>query len=91
MDLRHMRYFLALAQEQSVSRAAERLHMAQPPLSRQMRQMEEDLGVELFVRTSRGIELTEAAHSLLRDVPNILELARLARERALRADRKSVV
>ncbi|MDR3014261.1 MAG: LysR family transcriptional regulator [Delftia acidovorans] len=87
MDLRHMRYFLALAQEQSVSRAAQRLHMAQPPLSRQMRQMEEDLGVELFVRTSRGIELTEAAHSLLRDVPNILELARLARERALRAGR----
>lgn len=80
-----MRYFLALAEEKSVSRAAERLHMAQPPLSRQMRQMEEDLGVELFVRTARGIQLTEAAQSLLHDVPNILELARLARERALRA------
>ena len=80
-----MRYFLALAEEQNVSRAAERLHMAQPPLSRQMRQMEEELGVELFVRTARGIQLTEAAQSLLHDVPNILELARLARERALRA------
>ncbi|WP_235579177.1 LysR substrate-binding domain-containing protein [Pseudorhodoferax sp. Leaf274] len=56
-----------------------------PPLSRQMRQMEDELGVELFVRTARGIQLTEAAQSLLHDVPNILELARLARERALRA------
>lgn len=85
MDLRQMRYFLALAQEKSVSRAAERLHMAQPPLTRQMRQMEEDLGVALFVRTPRGIQLTDAAQSLLQDVPNILELARLAHERALRS------
>lgn len=80
-----MRYFLALAQEQNVSRAAQRLHMAQPPLSRQMRQMEEDLGVELFVRTARGIQLTDAARSLLHDVPHILELAHLAHERARRA------
>lgn len=85
MDLRQMRYFLALAQERSFSRAAERLHMAQPPLSRQIRQLEEDLGTPLFLRTPRGVELTEAAESLLQDVPNILALSQLARERALRA------
>lgn len=85
MDLRQMRYFMALAQERSFSRAAERLHMAQPPLSRQIRQLEEDLGTALFVRTARGVDLTEAAQSLMQDVPNILELSRLARERAVRA------
>jgi len=85
MDLRQMRYFLALAQERSFSRAAERLHMAQPPLSRQIRQIEDDLGMPLFVRTPRGVDLTEAAQSLLQDVPNILELSKLAHERALRA------
>src|SRR3954447_21121963 len=85
MDLRQMRYFLAVAQERSFSRAAERLHMAQPPLSRQIRQMESDLGTPLFIRTPRGADLTEAAQSLLRDVPNILELSRLSRERAIRS------
>lgn len=85
MDLRQMRYFLALAQERNFSRAAERLHMAQPPLSRQIRQIEDDLGTPLFVRTARGVDLTEAAQSLLQDVPNILELSKLAHERAVRA------
>lgn len=84
MDLRQMRYFLAVAQERNFGRAAERLHMAQPPLSRQIRQIEEELGTPLFLRTPHGVELTQAAESLLQDVPNILELARLARERAFR-------
>ena len=83
MDLRQMRYFLAVAQERNFGRAAERLHMAQPPLSRQIRQIEEELGTPLFLRTPHGVELTQAAESLLQDVPNILELARLARQPAL--------
>ncbi len=85
MDLRQMRYVLALAEERSFSKAAERLHMAQPPLSRQIRQIENDLGVPLFIRTARGVDLTEAGKSLLHDVPNILGLSKLAQERAVRA------
>lgn len=85
MDLKQMRLFLATATEGSLTRAAERLHMAQPPLTRQIRQIEEELGVSLFVRTPRGMELTEAGAALAEDVPHVLALAQRAEERALRA------
>lgn len=65
MQLRHLRYFQAVAQEGSFTRAAEKLHMAQPPLSRQIRQFEEELGVALFERTTRALRLTEAGRFLL--------------------------
>lgn len=81
MELKQMRYFLALAQERNFSRAAERLHMAQPPLTRQIRQLEEALGTPLFVRTAKGVDLTEAGQSLLEEVPNVLALAARAEER----------
>lgn len=85
MDLRQMRYFLAVAEERNFNRAAERLHMAQPPLTRQIHALEEDLGVALFTRTSKGVELTEAGAALLEEVPNLLSLAQRARDRAQRA------
>ncbi len=85
MDLKQMRLFLATATEGNLTRAAERLHMAQPPLTRQIRQIEEALGVTLFVRTPRGMELTEAGIALAEEVPHVLALAQRAEERALRA------
>ncbi|NUO87864.1 MAG: LysR family transcriptional regulator [Cupriavidus sp.] len=65
MELRHLRYFQVVAQELNVTRAAERLHMAQPPLSRQIRQLEQEIGVALFDRIGRGLRLTEAGRFLL--------------------------
>lgn len=82
MDLRQMRYFLALAEEGHFGRAAERLHMAQPPLTRTIRALEEELGTPLFRRTPKGAELTAAGQALLEDVPNVLALARRARDKA---------
>jgi len=74
MDLRRVKAFIAVAETLSVTRAAERLHISQPPLSRHIHQLEEELGVTLFVRHRHGVTLTEAGRRLL-DKAKALDLA----------------
>lgn len=74
MEIRVLRYFLTVAREQNITRAAENLHMTQPTLSRQLAALEDDLGVKLFTRTGRKIRLTEEGILLKRRALEILEL-----------------
>lgn len=76
MELRHLRYFVAVAEERNFTRAAERLHIAQPPLSRQMQQLEETLGVQLIEKGSRPLRLTEAGQFFLAHAKPLLEQVR---------------
>jgi len=86
LELRHLRYFVAVAEERNFSRAAERLHMAQSPLSAAIRQLEQEVGAELLNRSSRGVTLTPAGDVLLDRALRILESVEGAVAAARRAD-----
>jgi DNA-binding transcriptional LysR family regulator len=90
MELRHLRYFLAVAEELNFRRAAERLGIAQPPLSSQIHDLERELGVSLFRRVPRGAELTEAGAAFLAEVPAAFEQVERAVRMAQRGGRGEV-
>src|SRR3989442_11805021 len=75
MELRHFRYFVAVAEEHSFAHAARRLRVAQPALSKQIRDLEAELGVTLFKRLPRGVRLTSAGEAFLADAPGPLDPA----------------
>lgn len=78
MELRHLRYFIAVAEEQNVTRAAARLHVSQPPLSRQIRDLEDELGVALFDHGAKSVRLTEAGKVFLVEARAVVQRAEKA-------------
>lgn len=80
MELRHLRCFIAVAEELHFARAAERLHIEQSPLSRTIKELEDDLGEQLFIRTSRSTRLTRAGKLFLEHVPRIFTALQQARD-----------
>jgi DNA-binding transcriptional LysR family regulator len=90
IDLKQLRYFLAVAEEKSFSRAAERLHISQPPLSQQIMKLESELGVRLFARTTRSFELTVAGRALMNEASDMLAKMRMTIDTIRQIDRGEV-
>ena len=83
MELRHLRYFIAVAEGENVSRAALKLHVSQPALSRQIRDLEDELGFLLLERSARSVRLTQAGRAFLTEARAVLQRA----EHAVKATR----
>jgi DNA-binding transcriptional LysR family regulator len=90
MEFRQLQYFLAVAEELNFGRAAKRLNIAQPPLTRQIQQMEQELGVQLFYRTKRRVELTEAGRAFVEESRRILLQVEQSMQVAQRASRGEI-
>ncbi|GAB3397317.1 LysR family transcriptional regulator [Massilia agilis] len=90
IDLKQLKYFLAVAEEKSFSRAAERLHISQPPLSQQIQKLENELGVRLFARTTRSFELTAAGKALMTEAADLLARMRMTIDTVRQIDRGEV-
>lgn len=84
MELRHLRYFVAVGDEQHYGRAAKQLHVAQPALSRQIQDLEEEIGLKLFDRLPRGVKISTAGKSFLEDARRVLQQVTEATARAKR-------
>ena len=82
MEFRQLRYFVAVAEEGNLTAAARRLHVSQPPITRQIRQLEEELRVELLVRSSKGVQLTEAGQLFFVEAKRLLNISQAAVEKS---------
>ncbi|WP_374063829.1 LysR substrate-binding domain-containing protein [Cupriavidus sp. DF5525] len=90
MEFRQLRYFIAVAEEGNIGAAARRLHISQPPITRQIQALEQDLGVVLFERTHRGVELTAAGTTFLEDARRLLHVTEISRVRSRAASRGEI-
>ena len=90
MEFRQLRYFVAVAEEGNIGRAAEKLHVSQPPVSRQIQALEAELGAQLIVRTPKGVETTDAGRVFYEDARRVLAQADRAMERSRAADRGEI-